>query len=658
MIFSVPIFKNKRELWIEKDNKLEVSINQAEKYLLRRNELLPANPKGQAHHYKNEIYSFIKEYEIFEKNNFQEIKKIDQCWDLGIKLIPLVMTSLWARWLDLERGLSIALKSENLLSLSLITRTMAEECLRGIALKKSCELLIKNTNTRKKRDLETIGKNFLDWGLPRLKMHSSYEMQKKSRMPKRNEDNSEIDLMRIRLNDYVHPNYGSHQVATTPLSISAPRIILDSIICLYLRFYENPWLNSHQVIKAKVKANLDAKFTDDKIMQKLHDIIDEANKRNSLSPHLKIEKNIFQENKYNIEIYKNIISESILDEKLISEINKITNLDSDNLINNINSGSYPFSSPETAANWFLALKQLIILNQDIKNIESIKILSPAINLFSALSNLKKSLIFLDTIKAISLKLPLTSSVLVRAFLEYHAVSAWVSKLLEDKSIELVRNSNIGMSAEIEKMMCAILIGSRSTEELNNDLREKWLLIFGNSPINISDTINCLPEWLAVKYNMLTAAIHGKSLRGADLLGRGRGPVIDNSVFENLSILSYLLSPASIIGESPIFSHSRIDRLLIELESGSTFEQASKKIAVPVTLKFGVDYFGEGTRELPFRFRGGLFYYEVFYKFLIENNIEITSQELVTDEVGKRLDRVIDTKNEERYFLINDTESSF
>ena len=251
MIYSLPLFKNWKTRWVEADSQLADLFSTLEKELAKRNQSLPSSAKGDIYSYISEIKRFEKEFDALTNAENPSRQMLRDFQKLVKKLVPLVQNAAWVRWLDLEKGLSVALSTENLLSATVLTRSLAEEAIRGIALAKSIELVEASSSKSRQEDLKRVGKNFIDWGLPRTNQKSANDLNKKARTVKRNQDNKDIDLARIRLNDYVHPNYGSHRVAYDPWGTMARKILCECLLQIYGGLNSKPWLNPQRAKKSK-----------------------------------------------------------------------------------------------------------------------------------------------------------------------------------------------------------------------------------------------------------------------------------------------------------------------------------------------------------------------------------------------------------------------
>jgi hypothetical protein len=638
MIFKLPFFHDSKAFWIERDKNLEELFSTLEEKLSKRNESLPALPLGK-------VKSFIKDISLFEKdckiileseklsnislNNFRNLAK---------NLIPLVQASSWARWLDLEAGLAIALNSGNLLSATTLTRILAEECLRGISLEECCKLLLAEPTSSLHSDLKRVSKNFLDWGLPRTRQKSIQDLEKKSRTPKRNSDNKVIDLARVKLNDYVHPNYGSHRIAYDPFFTKAPVILCECLVEIYNRFYEKPWLNFHRFIKKKYPDN--QALEENYINRQLAQIHEKGKKNKNLSSSaLEIGyENLIIKHDKNIDIYEQIVLEKLQHNEDFKKLALALGVESSVLKSTIKANIYPFYSTETVSNWILAVESFQCLEDAVGDEDLLNRINRAISLFITLTNLKKPLIKNTLQLTMALRLPISSAALCRSLLEYHAISCWVSENLDDGSESVISSRKQEELENIDKLLCSSLIGSRSTDEENSDMRLAWIELFGDDPVDIACSINSLQRPLAFEYDLLSHTVHGSTLRGADFLGKGGQEVTDNALARTLSVYGQLSDITAIVSESPIRGGQRLRNLSQAIDSGMAFDEASSFIKLPNSLVHGRDFFGKGTERNPYKFRAGLDFHEAFYQYCLQEDIKpdrklfMTEDHIVLDEL--------------------------
>ena len=156
---------------------------------------------------------------------------------------PVLHAAAWARWLLLERAFLDGSATGDLQFAALVLRTMCEEIQRLHATDLGADELADlagSSDVEDRRRLELFmsivhasldsfpqkvildGK---DWPLRDLKNVSMLD----------------VEHARRDLNNYVHPNYGSHIAAIYPERTQAARVLLQALLTVYERFFELSW---------------------------------------------------------------------------------------------------------------------------------------------------------------------------------------------------------------------------------------------------------------------------------------------------------------------------------------------------------------------------------------------------------------------------------
>ena len=259
MIYQLPIFSSFRSGSLSRLDQAEAIYAAVEPLLHFRNCSFPNECKDSI-----TLDAYVPEVEALGS-------KLDKVAQVGAKanrvylkdlrrsfvlLAPMVEAAAWVRWLDLEKGLSLALQAENLVASAILTRSLAEEAIRGLAIRRSLRLLFHYEEGKKydQQKLLQIGRAFTDWALPATTQLDAAEAARKSRQPKRNQENASIDDVRKRLNDYVHPNYGSNRIAHSPAESKVFEIIGEALHEIYERFTADCWLNCSKAVRATRQA--------------------------------------------------------------------------------------------------------------------------------------------------------------------------------------------------------------------------------------------------------------------------------------------------------------------------------------------------------------------------------------------------------------------
>jgi len=164
-----------------------------------------------------------------------------------LHLQPIVNTLRWVRWLHLERALAVASTTGDLLPAALILRTQIEE------LSVLCKLQTRERETPhswedldkvkcpSKKQCQLIRSYAIllrDRVLPRISLPSQDALRRRTNLPKKPQS---LDKHFLLLNDYVHPNYGSHVVILRPEQSSIGEVVLKAFVAIYQEFFALDW---------------------------------------------------------------------------------------------------------------------------------------------------------------------------------------------------------------------------------------------------------------------------------------------------------------------------------------------------------------------------------------------------------------------------------
>src|SRR5262249_49970951 len=156
---------------------------------------------------------------------------------------PLVHAVVWPRWLYLERALESASQAGDLLFGALVLRTMAEEVGALRRLDRFERALMDRPGPVTAMALHSIrahgdllSARFLPLDPEQPTLTNAVDVEPLSAQEER-----ELDAASKRLNDYVHPNYGSHLLALFPERSSAGRVLIDATISVLEHFFSLSW---------------------------------------------------------------------------------------------------------------------------------------------------------------------------------------------------------------------------------------------------------------------------------------------------------------------------------------------------------------------------------------------------------------------------------
>ena len=156
---------------------------------------------------------------------------------------PVLHSAAWARWLLLERAFLDGSATGDLQFAALVLRTMCEEIQRLHATDLDADEvadLAGSSDVEDRRRLElfmSVVRASLDSFSQKVILDGKdWPIQDIKNVPM-------LDVERVRrdLNNYVHPNYGSHIAALYPERTQAARVLLRALLTVYERFFELSW---------------------------------------------------------------------------------------------------------------------------------------------------------------------------------------------------------------------------------------------------------------------------------------------------------------------------------------------------------------------------------------------------------------------------------
>jgi len=156
---------------------------------------------------------------------------------------PALRAAAWPRWLFLERAFFDGSNTGDLLFSALVIRTMCEEVQRLHSLDLDAAEVGKLAASE---DAADCARFMLFLRMARANLDSPEDPRQIDPSQWSDVDTAAISSSRLQsakqaLNDYVHPNYGSHIAALFPERAAAARILLEGLIAAYDAFFALSW---------------------------------------------------------------------------------------------------------------------------------------------------------------------------------------------------------------------------------------------------------------------------------------------------------------------------------------------------------------------------------------------------------------------------------
>ncbi len=158
-------------------------------------------------------------------------------------LAPAMRAAAWPRWLFLERAFFDSSNTGDLLFSALAIRTMCEEVQKLASLDLDAAEIAKLAESDNATDNARL---ILFLRTARANLDAPRDPRNFDPTSERDLDHTDTSSPRLQsakqaLNDYVHPNYGSHIAALFPERAAAARVLLEGIIAAYDSFFALSW---------------------------------------------------------------------------------------------------------------------------------------------------------------------------------------------------------------------------------------------------------------------------------------------------------------------------------------------------------------------------------------------------------------------------------
>ena len=404
-----------------------------------------------------------------------------------------------------------------------------------------------------------------------------------------------------KINEYVHPNYGSHVVTIRPTQAHALEVIKQSLAVAYEVYFEIDWLNNSEVSKTRkiYPSDNEGKIG---IVETLNYILSETKKHypgtlysGDLERLIEIVKSDIRNNDH---IEKRIKNENFY-KPLIKNLAKL----------------------EDSVN-------MLVTN----NAPATKIILEAFKLFQSQNFIKMMQLRDQLLESIERYDPISAATFSRAFVEHFAVDKW----LTDKSTNLMKNflktSKNEYLEAIQGKLAKCLVGGKSSEEDYNAQKQFWEEVYGHQKINLTEVIRNSGDIFSNSYDYLSGVLHGMIITGGDLLG-------DKKAHHGIRVQTCFFSADAVgrVYSQDLTKYAENAELIYNLnyiDGAKSYGYADQKIAnslkTPSVFKHGKDYFGDGSLESPYKFRPGILYHK---------NIEALLKQLSFSQVNRSVAEV-------------------
>jgi hypothetical protein len=698
MMIPIPIFQLWRPTW-ERSPILKELGQAADALLARRNRgpgQLPGYPTGTC------ILAVQKLEYVTANASCQEeeprafrMALYRRCLE---EVQPLVRAGRWVRWIYLERAFALAAASGDLLAAALMLRCQIEELDALLKLQRqerTAAEVWKRERTRKiptqdgcqmLRDYATfLLRRFLPWtGRP-----SPDELLASPPVREANaETPAELGQTYGLLNDYVHPNYGSHILTLFPERSAAGEVLLRAVAIIYRYFFcldwsetgeagttstpnsdprptreERRYFVTHELPRLGTKAEAwgyPADWTPvplDGLVEQLR-FEDERDESLSLSERAESTVGLGP------------LLDALFPGQRPSEMDDVVSF---------LWGRLGIGLPPTLVDCLFLVKaraaaeQLEQRCQELPPGECFPRTRPYDQWISFVRDCVVVVILANQVKIAGMRLavlrmlnarnPFGAVICARSALEHWAVCRYVSERFARRRIEVEEAARAGRDTtvaldRIEAELAVFLTGSTHTGEVGNLWRQRLERSREKQYLNLRTAIEKVMPTRNEGgpgnfYAVFSRVLHGDAFTGGDLLGGVSGDNADLLLAKALSVLSLF---ADIRWLQSAFTPLQNTMLWLERPGGITGAASREELTrslrrgtLPDKFKEGRNYFGRGTRDDPLRFREGLLYHEAFHKFCAEREIDTASRAIFDVKGSVVIDRVRTPDGQELFF---------
>lgn len=593
------------------------------------------------------------------------------------------LRTFWARWLYLERAFEVASQAGDLLFGAILLRTMAEDvwALRELdRLMNQVNPLVASPGPDDFALLQRLGD--LLWSrflppskeVPELPGQTSFERFE-------GPEYTSLKLTFQRLNDYVHPNYGSHLLALFPERVRALEILLDAYIEVYEAFFQLSWAESRveepstalpPVVVRSLNEEIDLFFN-----SFLSDIQQHRTQRGLApagadpAPYVRqFLGNVLHDD---YELLWQVAPDWFeplrpLASFLLGSLTSDREL-CDSLLERRDIGiaqlSFSLSLLAGGRKLAIELEQSFPGGRPDPQEDStswLRFCVKGIKMLLTTTEYKMDAMRWALIRQLNDRNPIGSILAMRSLIEHYAVAVYVGERL-DKSWRKVAKKGSRGSLDREELMkleehiARFLAGTKGTNEDARWWKKEWQSIGLDKAMSLrSATEHGLSQdILGYLYNFGSDVIHGRKARGVELCP----PTADTYIKANLSrgVVALDLLASSDYVKSLLANSVRVlkrmetlQQALVEAsdDPSSIIQRAFS--CVTGDLRHGIHYSGSGTlQEDPFVFSPGVEYYDAFYKLCTQLGLEREKRRLIRGVGGRFLDAVPDQHGKIYYF---------
>jgi hypothetical protein len=595
--------------------------------------------------------AFTEMYDAYENKSALSAEQLI-LWKKAID--PVLEIERWGRWLHLEHALQVASRSGDLLFSALLLRSMGEEALRLLVLdfpNNSEYLQFRNPDSALKAWLagalvavEPLVQSHESAIAPHTPRYFSIALGEKA--------NSSIKEANKSLNDYVHPNFGSHVLGCFPEESNGITVILSAAVSIYSAFLSLSW--AREPIRTVGSPLPETYLTqmprlqwriEQRVLKRIRDVLSGPESKD------KLDAPSFFEWLRQSDGLSESESAALVDADFLSNLEPLLPTDTERktqnataaLIRSAEHYEFPlrYRGVSVLQSWSIARKADEYLSGqrsdangklEVGTAEWLRFSAYALHLSISASLLKLDLLIGQTAFQVASSNPLGTVFCARSILEILASINWLVGRLESSWEEIVRqvqNGSFNSVAleEIDDRLAVFLTGSKGSLEQHRDWGESWS-VSGKDSLGILEVVNkSFGDRVDIRkiYDITSAMIHGRLMRGVEILST---EIASKNYLANL-FRGFCVADLACDVDTQMSLRSRAVRMSLRLKSleaaiggeGSSPEALERATLSMGSLHIERHFSGTGSKDDPIKFVDGIPYHEAFYRYCSQFSLD-------------------------------------
>jgi hypothetical protein len=648
-----PLFQSWRPLW-SADDETVTKLKRLDELRERRergNHCLPPTPPAAALARAGALARHI-EAALAQPESVPDTQVLNWKHDLT----PVLSAERWGRWLHLEHALEIASRTGDLLFCALLLRSMCEEVLRLEVLEyPNVPAHLKFTEDVDARRAWLSGAL-----LAIAPCAGPIEGSTSPDEPPYFDDalgataDSMLKARARALNDYVHPNFGSHVLALFPQESAASSVLLDAVIDIYEAFLSMPWAAAECTLPG---TPLPAPYiaTPAKLLDRLADHVLPSISQVSGVPFDPSQTSLpelaqwLTGSLYDFQGMRGLLEEhddldNLADLLAADDVSKTSSGSvTSRILESASRDALPWRHPRTS--FLVQLSEAREADLSLQKVAGhpkassvgtpgwLERVARALSLAMTSTALKIDLLIAQTAYQVAACNQLGSVFCARSLLEHLAVIDWLTNRLEAQWDAISKRARDGTLSgyhlrSMDEHLARVLTGTKGSLENDRQWGPHWTTGTDGRSLNVFSIVEayCADEPVLKRvYDTCSAKVHGRLMRGLEILEPSAlDPYQLGNLLDGLVAATFACSE-----EVRIHAQQECDLLgkrLMHLADAVSDPDRARKLIPRITLsmerfKPGRDFTGTGDRTDPIRFAEGMPYHESFCRYCQEFGLD-------------------------------------